>query len=113
MDFLTNFPTYAHVKPFSCQPLKITQLLKLCIIYIGNLVSVLRIGVHVWCLHKKGPVYVAIFKPLGIAIVMVMVVTFLGETRHLAIATLFSSLLYYGADSWWLVTFFFLMLIAV
>ncbi|KAL5582511.1 hypothetical protein UlMin_014953, partial [Ulmus minor] len=53
------------------------------IVYAAIFVSVLRIGVHVWCLHKKGPVYVAMFKPLGIAIAVVMVVTFLGETLYL------------------------------
>ncbi|XP_048434861.1 WAT1-related protein At5g40230-like isoform X2 [Pyrus x bretschneideri] len=46
-------------------------------------VSVFRISVHVWCLHKKGPVYVAMFKPLGIAIAAVLVVVFLGETFYL------------------------------
>lgn len=45
--------------------------------------SVFRIGVHVWCLHKKGPVYVAMFKPLGIAIAVAMVVLFLGDALYL------------------------------
>ncbi|XP_004304597.1 PREDICTED: WAT1-related protein At5g40240-like [Fragaria vesca subsp. vesca] len=53
------------------------------IVYAAIFVSVFRIGVHVWCLHKKGPVYVAMFKPLGIAIAVAMVVIFLGDTLYL------------------------------
>ncbi|XP_068337058.1 WAT1-related protein At5g40240-like [Pyrus communis] len=53
------------------------------ILYAAICVSVFRISVHVWCLHKKGPVYVAMFKPLGIAIAAVVVVVFLGNTFYL------------------------------
>ncbi|XP_024185300.1 WAT1-related protein At5g40240 [Rosa chinensis] len=53
------------------------------ILYAAIFVSVFRIGVHVWCLHKKGPVYVAMFKPLGIAIAVAMVVIFLGDALYL------------------------------
>lgn len=45
--------------------------------------SVFRIAVHVWCLLNKGPVYVAMFRPLGIVIAAVSGVTFLGDTLHL------------------------------
>ncbi|PRQ53832.1 hypothetical protein RchiOBHm_Chr2g0170831 [Rosa chinensis] len=45
--------------------------------------SVLRIGIHIWCLHQKGPIFVAMFRPLGIAIAAVMVVIFLGDSLHL------------------------------
>ncbi|CAL2250447.1 unnamed protein product [Prunus armeniaca] len=45
--------------------------------------SVFRIGVHTWCLHQKGPIFVAMFRPLGVAIAAVMVVIFLGEALHL------------------------------
>lgn len=45
--------------------------------------SVFRIGVHVWCLHKKGPVYVAMFKPLGIVIAAALGVLFLGDALYL------------------------------
>ncbi|KAM1712725.1 hypothetical protein ACFX13_023884 [Malus domestica] len=53
------------------------------IVYAAICVSVFRISVHVWCLHKKGPVYVAMFSPLGIAIAAVLVVVFLGDTFYL------------------------------
>ncbi|XVE67980.1 hypothetical protein DITRI_Ditri09bG0031600 [Diplodiscus trichospermus] len=40
-------------------------------------------SVHLWGLHLKGPVYVAIFKPLSIAIAAFMSAIFLGEALHL------------------------------
>lgn len=55
----------------------------IAIVYAAIFVSVCRISVHVWCLHKKGPVYVAMFKPLGIAIAVAMVVIFLGDALYL------------------------------
>lgn len=45
--------------------------------------SVIRNSVLAWCLQKKGPVYVSLFKPLGTAIAVVMAIIFLGEIPHL------------------------------
>ncbi|KAK8673536.1 hypothetical protein V6N13_111865 [Hibiscus sabdariffa] len=45
--------------------------------------SLFRIAIHTWCLQKKGPVYVAMFKPLGIPVAVVLSVTFLGESLFL------------------------------
>ncbi|KAF3444687.1 hypothetical protein FNV43_RR14380 [Rhamnella rubrinervis] len=45
--------------------------------------SVIRLGIHTWCLHKKGPVYVVMFRPLEIVFAVFMTVIFLGETLHL------------------------------
>ncbi|KAK4846220.1 hypothetical protein QYF36_014471 [Acer negundo] len=45
--------------------------------------SCLNNVVHAWALHKKGPVYVAMFKPLSIAIAVAMGVMFLGDTLYL------------------------------
>lgn len=39
--------------------------------------------VHAWTLRLKGPVFVAMFKPLSIAIAVAMGVMFLGDTLHL------------------------------
>ena len=39
--------------------------------------------VHTWGLHIKGPVYVALFKPLSIAIAAVFTAIFLGDALHL------------------------------
>ncbi|KAM5581581.1 WAT1-related protein [Rosa sericea] len=49
----------------------------------GLLNSLLNNTVHTWTLRVKGPVYVTMFKPLSIAIAVVMGVTFLGDTLHL------------------------------
>ncbi|KAJ0095864.1 hypothetical protein Patl1_16200 [Pistacia atlantica] len=43
---------------------------------LGNLV-------HTWACHKKGTVYVSMFKPVGIVIAAVMGVTLLGDTLYL------------------------------
>ncbi|XP_048433838.1 WAT1-related protein At5g40240-like isoform X2 [Pyrus x bretschneideri] len=45
--------------------------------------SVFRTAVHVWCLQQNGPIFVTMFRPLGVAIAAAMVVIFLGESLHL------------------------------
>ncbi|XP_021299366.1 WAT1-related protein At3g28050-like [Herrania umbratica] len=45
--------------------------------------SCLNNTVHTWALRLKGPVFVAMFKPLSIAIAAAMGVMFLGDTLHL------------------------------
>ncbi|XVF60356.1 hypothetical protein PTKIN_Ptkin08bG0038500 [Pterospermum kingtungense] len=45
--------------------------------------SLYRIAIHTWCLQNKGPVYVAMFKPLGIVIAMILTVIFLGDTVYI------------------------------
>ena len=36
-----------------------------------------------WCIQKKGPLFVAMFNPLGVAIAALMSAVFLGDTIHL------------------------------
>ncbi|XP_076897462.1 WAT1-related protein At3g28050-like [Bidens hawaiensis] len=43
----------------------------------------LNISVHTWALRLKGPLFVAMFKPLSIAIAVVMGVMFLGDDLYL------------------------------
>lgn len=45
--------------------------------------SCLNNSVHTWALRLKGPVFVAMFKPLSIAIAVAMGVMFLGDTLYL------------------------------
>uniref|UniRef100_A0A0A0KRZ3 WAT1-related protein n=2 Tax=Cucumis sativus TaxID=3659 RepID=A0A0A0KRZ3_CUCSA len=45
--------------------------------------GVVRIGVHIWCLQRKGPLYVVMFKPLGMVVAIPLVVTFLHEPLYL------------------------------
>ncbi|KAJ0096078.1 hypothetical protein Patl1_16195 [Pistacia atlantica] len=54
----------------------------MAILYSAVFAVALRTLVHTWACHKKGPVYVSMFKPLGIVIAMVMGVTFLGDTLY-------------------------------
>ncbi|KAH9709085.1 WAT1-related protein [Citrus sinensis] len=43
----------------------------------------LRSLAHTWACHKKGPVYVSMYKPLGIVFAIIMGVTLLGDTLYL------------------------------
>lgn len=53
------------------------------IICSGIFGSFLNNTVHTWALRLKGPVYVAMFKPLSIAIAVAMGVIILGDTLYL------------------------------
>ncbi|KAJ0798537.1 putative EamA domain-containing protein [Helianthus annuus] len=54
------------------------------ILYLKAVCStVVHINVVIWCLRKKGPVFVVMFSPLSIVIAMIMGVTFLGDSLHL------------------------------
>ncbi|XP_027177815.1 WAT1-related protein At5g40240-like [Coffea eugenioides] len=53
------------------------------ILYAGLLNSGFGILVHTWGLHVKGPVYVALFRPLSIAIAAAMGFIFLGDNLYL------------------------------
>ncbi|KAL8136415.1 hypothetical protein V2J09_002416 [Rumex salicifolius] len=68
------------------------------VLYSGLLGSFLSNSVHVWAIHLKGPVYVAMFKPLSIAIAAAMGVMFLGDTLYLGsiIGAIVISLGFYG-----------------
>ncbi|KAJ4960125.1 hypothetical protein NE237_020035 [Protea cynaroides] len=55
----------------------------LAIFYSAVIGSVMTPCVMTWCIHEKGPVFVAMFKPLGIAIAALMGAMFLGDTLHL------------------------------
>uniref|UniRef100_A0A7N0UB57 WAT1-related protein n=1 Tax=Kalanchoe fedtschenkoi TaxID=63787 RepID=A0A7N0UB57_KALFE len=53
------------------------------VIYSGVFGSAFQVGVGTWCLHQTGPVFVAMFKPLGIIITVAIGVIFMGETFYL------------------------------
>ncbi|GMH01300.1 hypothetical protein Nepgr_003139 [Nepenthes gracilis] len=52
------------------------------IIYSALFGSVVTYNAQTWCIHKKGPVFTAMFKPLGIAIAALLGAFFLGDTLH-------------------------------
>ncbi|EOY00425.1 PREDICTED: WAT1-related protein At3g28050 isoform X2 [Theobroma cacao] len=53
------------------------------VLYSAVFGSAFQLGVSTWCLHRTGPVFVAMFKPLGIVISVIMGVIFLGDTFYL------------------------------
>ncbi|KAE9603976.1 putative EamA domain-containing protein [Lupinus albus] len=55
----------------------------LVVLYSGVFGSAFQVGVITWCLHQTGPVFVSIFKPIGIAVSVVVGVAFLGDTFYL------------------------------
>ncbi|KAE8668252.1 leucine-rich repeat receptor protein kinase EXS [Hibiscus syriacus] len=52
-------------------------------VYTAAFAVAFRSVVHKWALRKKGPIYVAMFKPLGMVIALAMGVTFLGDKLYL------------------------------
>ncbi|GMH13367.1 hypothetical protein Nepgr_015208 [Nepenthes gracilis] len=55
----------------------------IAIVYSAVLVTVTRNCIVTWCLRERGPVYVAMYKPVGIAIAVVMGFMFLGDILFL------------------------------
>ncbi|KAL1556717.1 WAT1-related protein-like protein [Salvia divinorum] len=55
----------------------------IAVLYSGVFGSAFQVSVTAWCLHKKGPLFVAMFHPLGIVISAVLGVIFLGDILYL------------------------------
>ncbi|KAJ8773818.1 hypothetical protein K2173_008281 [Erythroxylum novogranatense] len=53
------------------------------ILYTGTIGGPFRISITLWCVSKTGPVYVTMFKPLGIIFAIVMDSIFLGDSVSL------------------------------
>ncbi|XP_059649731.1 WAT1-related protein At5g40230-like isoform X2 [Cornus florida] len=53
------------------------------VVYSGVFGSVFQVSVTTWCLHRTGPLFVAMFHPLGIVIANVLGIIFLGDTFYL------------------------------
>lgn len=45
--------------------------------------SAFQVGISTWCIHRTGPVFVAMFKPLGILISVAVGIIFFGDTFYL------------------------------
>ncbi|KAG4390739.1 hypothetical protein GLYMA_05G035366v4 [Glycine max] len=54
----------------------------ICIFYSAIAGSAVTFSVTAWCIKRKGPVFVSMFKPAGIAIAAFSSVVFLCETLH-------------------------------
>ncbi|RXH79671.1 hypothetical protein DVH24_040818 [Malus domestica] len=55
----------------------------IAVLYSAVFGSAFQVGVSTWCLRRTGPVFVAMFKPLGIIVTVFIGVTFLGDTFYL------------------------------
>ncbi|XP_045816108.1 WAT1-related protein At3g28050-like isoform X2 [Trifolium pratense] len=55
----------------------------LSVLYSGIFGSVVHVGVTAWCLRQTGPVFVSMFKPIGIVISVVIGVVFLSDAFYL------------------------------
>ncbi|XP_042006845.1 WAT1-related protein At3g28050-like [Salvia splendens] len=55
----------------------------IAVLYSGVFGSAFQVSVTAWCLHKKGPLFVAMFHPLGIVISAVLGVIFLDDILYL------------------------------
>ncbi|PWA65618.1 nodulin MtN21 /EamA-like transporter family protein [Artemisia annua] len=53
------------------------------VLYMGFSSGFFNVVAQIWVLRLKGPVYVAMFKPLTIVIAVIMGVLFLGDSLHL------------------------------
>ncbi|GMH31421.1 hypothetical protein Nepgr_033264 [Nepenthes gracilis] len=53
------------------------------VVYSAVFGSVVFYNAETWCIGKKGPVFVSMFKPVGIAVSAFMSVIFLGDTLYL------------------------------
>ncbi|KAL7609215.1 hypothetical protein Lser_V15G13158 [Lactuca serriola] len=56
------------------------------VVFGGVFSTAFRSSAVIWCLKKKGPVFVAMFNPLSIVIASTMGVIFLGDSLHLGSA---------------------------
>nr|XP_043635736.1 WAT1-related protein At5g40240-like [Erigeron canadensis] len=59
------------------------NLILVTILYVGFTSGFFNGLIQIWILRVKGPVYVAMFKPLTIVIALIMGVMFLGDTLHI------------------------------
>ncbi|CAK9137807.1 unnamed protein product [Ilex paraguariensis] len=55
----------------------------IAVIYSGLLGSAFQVTVGAWCLRRKGPLFVAMFHPLGVVIATAMGIIFLGDAFYL------------------------------
>ncbi|CAN1151274.1 WAT1-related protein At3g28050 [Linum perenne] len=53
------------------------------VLYSGILGSAFQVGASTWCLHRTGPVFVSMFKPIGIVIAASVGVICFGDTLYL------------------------------
>ncbi|KAK2636410.1 hypothetical protein Ddye_031202 [Dipteronia dyeriana] len=55
----------------------------IAVLYSAIFGSAFQVGISTWCLHQTGPVFVSLFKPLGIIISAALGIIFFGDTFYL------------------------------
>ncbi|KAL0327243.1 UNVERIFIED_CONTAM: WAT1-related protein [Sesamum angustifolium] len=55
----------------------------IAVLYSGIFGSAFQVSVTTWCLHRRGPLFVAMFHPLSIVIAAVLGTIFLGDVLYL------------------------------
>lgn len=53
------------------------------VLYSGIFGSAFQVGITSWCLHKRGPLFVAMFHPLGIVIAAALDIILFGEVLYI------------------------------
>ncbi|KAJ9549110.1 hypothetical protein OSB04_021653 [Centaurea solstitialis] len=79
LSVITSLIVEADLSTFSLQPKK--RLLS--VLYSGIFGSAFQVTVQAWCIQRKGPLFVAMFHPLGIVISTLIGVIFLGDGFYL------------------------------
>uniref|UniRef100_A0A6M2ECA7 WAT1-related protein n=1 Tax=Populus davidiana TaxID=266767 RepID=A0A6M2ECA7_9ROSI len=70
----------------------------IAVVYSGVFGSAFQVGISTWCLHKTGPVFVAMFKPLGIVIAAAVSIICLRDTLYLGRYIFFFLFLFEGGN---------------
>ncbi|CAK9137808.1 unnamed protein product [Ilex paraguariensis] len=55
----------------------------IAVMYSGIIGSAFQVSVNTWCVHQRGPLFVAMFHPLGIVISAAFGIIFLGDNIYL------------------------------
>ncbi|KAI3452764.1 hypothetical protein Pfo_009427 [Paulownia fortunei] len=55
----------------------------IAVLYSGVFGSAFQVSVTAWCLHRRGPLFVSMFHPLGIVIAAALGIIFLGDILYL------------------------------
>lgn len=79
LSALASFIVEADLSSFSLKP----KIRLLSIIYSGIFGSAFQVTVQAWCVRRRGPVFVAMFHPIGIVISTFIGVIFLGDGVYL------------------------------
>ncbi|GKE68057.1 WAT1-related protein isoform X2, partial [Tanacetum coccineum] len=86
--FVAGFAALVMANDVEAWKLKSNAVL-ITVLYMGFFSGFFNVVAQIWVLRLKGPVYVAMFKPLTIVIAVIMGVLFLGDSLHLGRSCIF------------------------